>query len=274
MAVLSLLLAVAVALLIAAKRNQPPATPGGPAIALPFQADLVSHAGAGMPGAIYSNSREALELAVARGHRKIEIDLIETSDGVVVAAHDWDRTYLELHPAPSIGVRLRSLVGIAPNHAEFMAQPMRGGLTPFDASYLAAWLTRHPQVRIITDAKGDNLETLRKLLVAGVPRSQLVAQIYARGELAGARALGFERIIYILHRDPDVALSDVIDFAQRHGLVVTIPEARASFEVIDQFKRGGVPLYIHTINDPGMAQRMIERGAAGVYTDFLYNPGS
>ena len=52
---------------------------------------LIAHAGAAIDGNIYTNSREAVENSIKNGRRYIEIDLIKTSDGHLVAAHDWER---------------------------------------------------------------------------------------------------------------------------------------------------------------------------------------
>ncbi len=52
---------------------------------------LIAHAGAAIDGNIYTNSREAVENSIKNGRKYIEIDLIKTSDGHYVAAHDWER---------------------------------------------------------------------------------------------------------------------------------------------------------------------------------------
>ena len=251
--------------------ERPSLTLGGQAVDLNLPIDLISHAGAGLPVATYSNSVEAIDLAVARGHRAIEIDLHETRDGHLIAAHDWDETYRELHPASLPGLFLRPLIGVAaPSHSEFMAERMRGGLTPLDAAHVAAWLKAHPAVSIVTDAKGDNLTTLRTLLALGIRQEQIIPQIYARGELAAVRRLGFGRIIYTLYRDIGVPLREVAEFARANGVAVTIHDARASPAAIALFRRRQVPLYVHTVNDPERARMLADWGVTGVYTDFLY----
>ncbi|MBE8232158.1 MAG: hypothetical protein HAW67_00370 [Endozoicomonadaceae bacterium] len=52
--------------------------------------NLIAHAGGGIDGHKYTNSLQAVENAIDNGHRIIELDLIKTSDGNIVAVHDWD----------------------------------------------------------------------------------------------------------------------------------------------------------------------------------------
>ena len=246
-----------------------PATGGGDAIPMESDLTLISHAGAGLKAATYSNSREALEVAAARGLRLIEVDFETTRDGRVVAAHDWGQTYVELRPGILPAPLARYFRWGKPDHATFLATPMKGGLTPIDAIGLARWLDGHPDVKIVTDIKSNNVGTLARLIAHGLPREQLVPQIYSRDELAAVRRMGFNEIIYTLYRDTDVPIPDVIDFARKHRLAVTIHSARVSRADVEAFRDAGVPLYVHTINEPDRALRLQEWGAAGVYTDFL-----
>lgn len=246
-----------------------PATRGGTAIPMDSDLILVSHAGAGLKAATYSNSREALDVAAARGLRRIEIDFETTRDGRVVAAHDWGQTYVELRPGVLPAPLARYFQWGRPDHATFLATPMKGGLTPIDAPGLAEWLKAHPDVKIVTDIKSNNVAILGRLIADGVPREKLVPQIYSRGELAPVRGMGFDEIIYTLYRDTDVPIPEVIAFARKHRVAVTIHSARVARADVQAFRDAGVPLYVHTINEPDRAIRLQEWGAAGIYTDFL-----
>ena len=50
----------------------------------------IAHAGGEIDGEIYTNSLEALTKSYLDGFRLFELDIIRTSDGHFVAAHDWE----------------------------------------------------------------------------------------------------------------------------------------------------------------------------------------
>ena len=50
---------------------------------------LIAHAGGGIDGEIYTNSKKALINALDKGFRMIELDLYQMNDGSVVCAHDY-----------------------------------------------------------------------------------------------------------------------------------------------------------------------------------------
>ena len=52
--------------------------------------ELIAHAGGEIDGYVYTNSLEALQQAASRGYKFIELDLLLTSDSVLVAAHSWE----------------------------------------------------------------------------------------------------------------------------------------------------------------------------------------
>ncbi len=60
---------------------------------IPLKSDTtryLAHAGGEINGQRYTNSLEALNLNYSNGFRIFEIDIITTTDGHLVCAHDWD----------------------------------------------------------------------------------------------------------------------------------------------------------------------------------------
>ncbi|WP_332414118.1 glycerophosphodiester phosphodiesterase family protein [Vibrio gigantis] len=51
---------------------------------------LIAHAGGGIDGLKYTNSLEAVEKSIENGFKMIELDLLVSSDGKIVAVHDWN----------------------------------------------------------------------------------------------------------------------------------------------------------------------------------------
>lgn len=252
------------------------ATLGGEPVPVSEPITLIGHAGIGLKTARYTNSREALDAAVSRGIDRIEVDFLATHDGALVATHDWQATYLELHPAvssipPQLSPPLKPTI---PTKDAFLATPMRDGLTGFDPAYLGQWLRLHPQVKIITDTKGDNIAMLQALVqTPALPLNQFIVQIYRQSELEEVRRLGFVDVIYTLYKQPDTRLTDAISFARQHRLALTIPVERVTMKGLQEARTAGVPIYVHTINSPQEALQLKQWGASAVYTDFLV-PGN
>lgn len=55
---------------------------------------LIAHAGGGIDGFKYTNSLEAVERSIENGFKMIELDLLVSSDGKIVAVHDWSSFHL------------------------------------------------------------------------------------------------------------------------------------------------------------------------------------
>jgi glycerophosphoryl diester phosphodiesterase len=238
---------------------------------------LIAHAGGGLPQGTYTNAREAFDLAHANGFRLFEADFARTQDGAVVLIHDWDATYARLFTGLPLGIAVPALrlSGWRPDHAAFMASPMRGGLTPMDLDALFGWMRRHPDARIVTDVKDDNLAVLAAIAAAAPDlRDAFIPQIYAPDELAEARRLGFRDVILTLYRS---SLSDdeVIAFARGANLwAVTMPQERAlAGRLVERLAEAGMRVAVHTVNAPDAAEALRHRGVGALYTDYLLPRG-
>lgn len=51
--------------------------------------NVIAHSGGGIEGKVYTNSKEAMELAYSNGTRMFDIDLRFTSDEKLVLRHSW-----------------------------------------------------------------------------------------------------------------------------------------------------------------------------------------
>ncbi len=182
----------------------------------PVPNPLIAHAGGGLPDEVYANNLRAMDLAVKHGFHLIELDFI-VIDGKIELGHDED-----------------SLSGTS-------------------IAALSAWLTRHPDVSIVTDMKSGN-EYL-PLLVRSLGTKQLIPQIYDMSQYAAVKKLGFDRIIFTAYRQADDNWRKSINAFDLWA--VTMPgEKRALAKGIRH------PVYLHTVNEP-------LAGNFGLYTDCL-----
>ena len=98
----------------------------------------IAHAGGSVYRYMYSNSLEAVRNTLAHGLDFMELDLSVTSDGELVAWHDWQFEWTE-----------------APTHDEFMARKIYGLFTPIDFPRMDSILTANPQLTLVTDKISD-----------------------------------------------------------------------------------------------------------------------
>ncbi len=222
----------------------------------------IIHAGGSINNLVGSNSLEALNLSYANGYRYIEMDFRFSSDGEAVCLHDWSRYY-------------STQLGGAPRTAEEFADGrIYDRYTTVTLESLAAWLREHPDVYIVTDCKDDNLTLLTKIAREYADlQPRMIPQIYQYDEYETVRALGYSNIILTLYCLPTYAEkangAANAAFAKQHGLLaVTADATLANEDFVRAFTEAGVPLFVHTVNDPAEQQRLYELGVTCVYTDY------
>ena len=96
--------------------------------------DYIAHAGGCIYRYCYSNSLEAVNNTLAHHMNYIELDLSITSDGQLVAWHDWQFEWTE-----------------APTHDEFMNRKIYGHFTPIDFPRMDSILSANPKLSLVTD---------------------------------------------------------------------------------------------------------------------------
>lgn len=226
--------------------------------------DRVVHGGGTIDGYAGSNSLEAINAAYEAGHRTLELDFLLSSDGVPVCLHDWSMFYSN---AITDGVPL--------SLAAFRNVRIYERYTPLDLETLAAWLTAHPDVQIVTDVKDNNLGVLRTIAKSHPElQARFIPQIYAYDEYAPVRAMGYENIILTLYRlgeySDKVNTKKIVPFAAARGLVaVTADVTIASEKFIAAFNEAGVPLAVHTVNGEAEQAALFSAGVSTIYTDVV-----
>ena len=233
----------------------------GPSPVVDSHPRLIAHAGGIGNHRTYTNSLEALDNSVARGHTAIEIDLSWTSDHHLVLLHDWDREFERLFnrsPGPLTLV-------------EFRSTPSAHGLSHLSLEDLESWLLDNRDVLVITDIKERNIDGLR-LIAEEFPkhRHRIVPQIYRPQSYLEVRELGYHKVVFSLYRS-DLPDHQVVDFAIGNPLFgVTMPLRRAMEGTLPaELAAHDVRVFAHTVNDYPTVDRLRTRGVYGVYTDWL-----
>ena len=211
----------------------------------------------------YTNSLEALENCIRKGKRFCEIDLQETSDGMLICGHG-DESELVFGtglPATATG-------------AEFLNSRIFDEFTPLSADDLADFMRAHPNFFVITDVKTDNLRVCRSLAESFPDlRSRFVVQIQLPEEYEILRNLGFPYITYPIFKTPDGqrGLLQLAAFARKHELLALIlPNGYYSpdIKLLLAEKMIGTPIVLHTLNDEWEIDYYLRNHfALAVYTD-------
>lgn len=129
---------------------------------------IIAHAGGEIAGLRYTNTLEALNLSYAKGARLFELDFIETSDGKLVAGHDWAMVKQQAHYSGIIDDRPlseREFLSLQP----FQPRALRSYqlYTPLGMKRINAWFQQHPDAVLITDKLNDPVRLAQELTFTG-----------------------------------------------------------------------------------------------------------
>jgi phosphoglycerol transferase len=102
---------------------------------------FIAHAGGEIEGLRYTNSLEALNRSYKNGFRLFELDIIKTSDGKYVAAHDW----------PDWAKKTGYSGFLPASSEEFLQYKIYRKFTPLDIKGINNWFLNHPDAILVTD---------------------------------------------------------------------------------------------------------------------------
>ena len=211
----------------------------------------------------YTNSLEALENCVRSGKQFCEMDLQETSDGMLICGHGDESELVFGTGLPTTATG-----------AEFLNSRIFGEFTPLSADGLADFMRAHPDLVVITDVKTDNLRVCRRLAESFPDlRSRFIVQIQLPEEYETLRNLGFPYITYPIFKTPDEqrGVLQLAAFARNHELLALIlPNGyyAPDFKLLLAEKLIGTPIILHTLNDEwAISYYLRNRMALAVYTD-------
>ena len=244
---------------------------GAPKISISF--DKIVHAGGELWGVdsegtfrsfFGSNSLEGLENCVANGYNAIELDFNFTSDGHLVCIHDWSAEYIDTIET-----------GTPMSYDEFMSSKIFWNFTPLDIEAVGAFMGEHPEVYIVTDIKERFSEAV-DAISAALPelKDRIVVQIYEKDDYETASNAGFTNIIFTLYRldwQSKTDAADLVKFERSHPLIgfTFAKELCDEKNYVSRMSKAGVPLYVHTVNDPAEIKKYHAMGVYGVYTDIV-----
>jgi len=207
---------------------------------------LIAHAGGEIDGHRYTNTLQALDHQYSNGFRLFELDIIKTSDGTYVAAHDWDHwqtlTKFEGNLPPSRGV--------------FMEQKILGRYTPLDMESINAWFERHPDAILVTDKINSPLAFSNQF----VDRNRLMMELFTldavrEGIRAGIRSSmpSWDMLSSIGNNKTEILLKlGVKDVVASRRII------KSNINLLSEFRDKGINVYVfHVNNGPNSDERQV-----------------
>lgn len=217
----------------------------------------VGHRGASALAA--ENTLAAFALAVELGCDMLEFDVLAVSDGTVVVAHDSRR--LRDPGVVTLDEALAFFADRLPGIGLQVDLKRRG----IEQAVIDA--LRHHGVLERSWVSGFDADSLRRVaaLEPDLPRSFTLPRdrfgISKRGPLAPLVRGALRTIGSSLPR----RIAAVLDRARATAL--TLHHSVASAEAIDRAHELGAPVYVWTVDDPALAERLVRWGADGIITN-------
>ncbi|MBQ0064201.1 MAG: hypothetical protein KBT48_00390 [Firmicutes bacterium] len=235
---------------------------------------IVAHSLGSIDGMRMVPSLETFKESVQNGYRAMEVDFVLTSDQKLVCRHLWE------DPELQEGIDEEHI----PTLETFKSKKILGKYTPLSFQDLCKLLKEYKDVWIVTDTKDASVEEVRANFCAMVSQAQevdalevldrFIVQSYTSSMVETVKEIyPFKNHIYATYKYWN---GNVVDFvkicrwSRNHNV-----DAVSMWEIYycptiqyiaDQY---GLDVYVHTENDVKNAQKCLDQGARGVYSDFI-----
>lgn len=221
-----------------------------------FPTGRVAHAGGIWLLKWQRNTQYAVQKSYSQGFRFIELDFMQTSDGVWVCQYSWE--------------------GEAPAYLSFA---MKNNKRPYpfcDLAWLVKWQSAKKNLYLVLDTKQENALDLAGAVFDAVSNDSgelqyWIPQAYNIDDLMGLRSQGFPNIIYTLYKHPDrdIAIRDALSISKT-GVAFTLPSGIENYHYGQILAQMGFPVFYHTVNSQVELEVLrTEGGAVDVYSDRL-----
>lgn len=236
---------------------------GGPKIPAWAKGRIVAHAGGGIDGTAYTNSKEALRLTLDKKIKCVELDFAWTSDHKLVCAHKSTEFVLG-----------------RPTEREFLNSKASGSYTHMNAETALSMLHKTGNVYLIMDTQEKDAASvyaeIKRILKAQGKygyMKKVIPQIYKKSDYKKYRKVyKFKSGIFTLYKIKPLTskkLRSIAYFCKKRNLVITMSKSRFNAKRRSVLKNIGVVTAVHTVNKKSIWKKLLKRGAATVYTDFV-----
>lgn len=224
----------------------------------------IMHATGGIEGKRYTNSKEALEATLQRRRKLIEMDLMFTSDGVLVGKHDWKSTKNKRQ-----------------TFEKFKATKTKGGFTPLTAEEVIKTIAACPNAYLVVDCKEKDIarvyRELKRLCIATGNRSflnRIVVQIYYKSDYTKVRKVypfkNWSFTLYQIRPKTIKQYKDIASFCKKKKIqAVTFRYNWVTKTRVNLFRKKKIACLAYTVNSMDTYRKLRKMGITAVFTDYL-----
>lgn len=212
----------------------------------------IAHAGGEVNGIKSTNTKEALDQNYKKGFRLFELDIIETADGKLVAAHDW-----------KMWSRFTDFQGsLPPSHSEFVKHKIYGDYTTLDLKGINDWFEAHPDATLVTDKINNPIAFANKF----VDGDRLIMELFSTMAVEEASKKGINAMI---SQEPLMKLvGDKINYLTVNNIKYVALSRRIianNTKLMLQLKEKGIKVYVYNVNfDPGKDEKYVQENEIGL----------
>lgn len=223
---------------------------------------FIAHAGGGIDKKSYTNSFEALENSYSKGFRLLELDIIETSDGQYVAAHDW-----------SHWKEITNYIGnIPPNLKEFKKTKILNQYTPLDLNDINKWFTKHPDAILVT----DKINQPKKFSEKFIDKNRLMMELFTMDAVIEGISCGILSSMpseNVINELPENEKLKTLKSLHIKHVAVSHKSIIPNKEFYLSLKSNGIKTFVFHVNhDEGMDENYVIQNEIdfifGMYADF------
>lgn len=212
----------------------------------------IAHAGGEVDGHNSTNSKRALDQNYEKGFRLFELDIIKTSDGKIVAAHDW-----------KMWARFTDYDGaLPPSHEEFMKHKIYGDYKTLDLNGINDWFRDHPDATLVTDKVKDPIAFANLF----VDKNRLIMELFSVMAVEKASQQGINAMIS--HKSFFGIKGDKLNFLTVNNVKYVAVSRRAIAkhkELMLQLKKQGIRVYVYHVNfDEGKDEKYVLENEIGI----------
>lgn len=216
---------------------------------------FIAHGGGGIDGRTYTNSLEAVNLAIHRGYRMIELDLQVTTDGSVVAAHDW-KSFRQ-----RTGDRPEAVSDAPMSLAEFRTRKIDGRYTPITEETIRRLFRKHPELILVT----DKIRDFPRLVKALPFQERVIVEVFSAHDVALAKADGVVNPMLSVG-NPETSLDQVLRQPVRH-VAISLAALRRCPGAARAIRESGRQVFLFTTDDADFMARHAGIRVSAFYSD-------